>query len=282
MSRATACLVAGILTALAVSVAGCATVGPAHAQSPVQAVALRDPAISPDAVTQLAPTGSLRIGVYPGSPTSFMPASGAGEPVGIAHDLGRALARRLGVPAQIVQFSRVAEIVEALQRGEVDFTFTNASAARARLIDFSQPLVRLELGLLVPAGSPVTGIDTLDRTGIRVGVTQGSSSLSTLGARLTQARIVQARSVSAARQMLSAGELDAFATNKAILFELADQVPGARVLEGRWGFEHLAIALPKGRPVGLQFVEAWVGRELPATELQAIITRSGLRGMARD
>jgi polar amino acid transport system substrate-binding protein len=47
--------------------------------------------------------------------------------------------------------------------------------------------------------------------------------------------------------MLSQGRLNAFATNKAILFEMSDSLPGSRVLDGRWGVEHLAIAIPKNR-----------------------------------
>jgi polar amino acid transport system substrate-binding protein len=47
--------------------------------------------------------------------------------------------------------------------------------------------------------------------------------------------------------MLKSGELQGFASNKAILYELGDQVPGSRVLDGRWSFENIAIAIPKGR-----------------------------------
>jgi hypothetical protein len=41
--------------------------------------------------------------------------------------------------------------------------------------------------------------------------------------------------------MLCDGRIDAFATNKGILFEMADELPEARVLDGRWGAESLAI-----------------------------------------
>ena len=65
---------------------------------------------------------------------------------GVAIDLGRALAQRLGVPATVQVYPRVAEVVAAMQRGEADFTVTNATAQRAALVDFAPPLVDLELG----------------------------------------------------------------------------------------------------------------------------------------
>jgi hypothetical protein len=49
-------------------------------------------------------------------------------------------------------------------------------------------------------------------------------------------------------------ELDAFATNKPILYELADDLTGSRVLPDRWAVENIAIAIPNGREVGQGFL----------------------------
>ena len=54
--------------------------------------------------------------------------------------------------------------------------------------------------------------------------------------------------------MLSAGKLDAYATNKASLFEMSEKLPGSKVLGGRWGFEHFAVASPKGRDQAMPFL----------------------------
>jgi polar amino acid transport system substrate-binding protein len=40
-------------------------------------------------------------------------------------------------------------------------------------------------------------------------------------------------------------QLDTYATNKPTLFEMSDSTPGARVLDGNWGLEHMAIAIPE-------------------------------------
>ena len=49
-------------------------------------------------------------------------------------------------------------------------TFTNATATRAKDVDFTVPLVQLELGLLVPPGSDLTRFADADRAGKRIGV----------------------------------------------------------------------------------------------------------------
>jgi polar amino acid transport system substrate-binding protein len=236
--------------------------------------------VAPAVRTALAPTGTLRVGVYPGSPSSLVKDPKTGEEAGVAHDLGVALGERLGVPVRIVQYSRVAQVVDALAKGDVDFTFTNASEARARVVDFTPPLVHVELGYLVPAGSPIAGIADVDRPGMRIGVTQGSTSQTTLGRQFKNARLVPAASMADAGRLLKERGVDAFATNKGILFELSDGVPGVRVLDGRWGLEHMAIAIPKGRAAALPFVTEFGEQMRSSGRLKTIVDRAGLRGTA--
>jgi polar amino acid transport system substrate-binding protein len=239
------------------------------------------PGLAPEVRQALAPTGTLRVAVYPGSPTSMVRAAGSGEMRGLSVEIGRELASRLGVPAEIVVFQRVAEVVDALKNGRADFTITNATPARAQDIDFTPPLVALELGYLALPGSPVQSIAEVDRPGMRIGVSQGSTSQGTLTREFKQARVVPAPSLQAAGDMLQRREIDAFATNKAILFELADNVPGARVLDGRWGLEHLAIAVPKGRgTAAAEYLRSFAQSVRSEGLVRAASSRAGLRGTA--
>ena len=238
------------------------------------------PTAAPAVRQALAPTGTLRIGVYPGSPTSMVRGAGSDEMRGLSVELGRELARRLGVPSEVIVFQRVAEVVEALKGGRADFTITNATPARAQDVDFTPPLVALELGYLALPGSPVQSLADVDRPGMRIGVTQGSTSQGVLTRELKQARVVPAPSLQAAGDMLQRREVDAFATNKAILHELADGVSGARVLEGRWGLEHLAIAVPKGREAAAGYLRDFAGAVRKQGLVSSAAARAGLRGTA--
>lgn len=226
----------------------------------------------------LAPQGRLRVAVYAGSPTSLV--SVAGESRGVSVEVGRELARVLGLPVELVQRERVAQVIEALQQDEADMTVTNATAARAALVDFTEPLLHLELGILVPAGARLTDIDALDQAGLRIGVSQGSSSQAALGRRLKQAELVPAASLKDAAAMLKDGRIDAFATNKGILNELADGLPGARILDGRWGLESLALAVPKGRGRAHPFLQRFVVALREQGVLEQAAARAGLRGLA--
>ena len=60
----------------------------------------------------LAPTGVLRVGVYPGSPTSLVRDPKTGKSAGVALELGQALGKQLGVPVQVVEFSRLSLVLD--------------------------------------------------------------------------------------------------------------------------------------------------------------------------
>ena len=229
----------------------------------------------------LAPSGVLRVGVYPGSPTSMVRDPKTGDKVGVALNLGQALAGRLGVPFQLVEFDRVAQVVDAVTSGAVDFTFTNATEARARDVDFSQALLQVELGYLVPANSDIASASEIDRPGVKVGVTQGSSSFATLSRVYKNASLVTAPSVPQAQEMLRQGQVQAYATNKAILNDMLDNLPGFKILPGRWGEEHMALAVPKGREAGKAFLRQFAADAQTNGLLASIVAKSGLRGTVR-
>ncbi|MDB5930525.1 MAG: peb1A [Polaromonas sp.] len=227
----------------------------------------------------LAPSGTLRVGVYPGSPSSLVTDARTGEKAGVAFSLGQALGQRLGVPVQVVPFERLALVIDAVKAGAVDFTFTNASEARARDMNFTPVLLEVELGYLLPAGSPITTVADMDKPGRKLGVSQGSSSQAAL-ARLYKSQVIllPADSLRQAQDMLRRGDVEAFATNKGILFEMLDGLPDFKILPGRWGLEHMAIAIPKGREAAMPFVRQFAEDMKSGGQLQSFVTKAGMRG----
>ncbi len=90
--------------------------------------------------------------------------------------------------------------------------------------------------------------------------------------------MVRTPTLKSAIAMLASGQLEAFATNKAILFEMSDDLPGARVLDGHWGLEHFAIALPKGRAQAAPWLQRFVADMKAQARVTQAVQRVGLRG----
>ena len=81
--------------------------------------------------------------------------------------------------------------------------------------------------------------------------------------------------------MLSGHKVDAYATNKAALFEMSSQLPDSKVLDGRWGLEHFAIAVPKGRDRGSDFLRKFAEDAKSEGLVKKAADRAGLRGIAK-
>jgi len=81
--------------------------------------------------------------------------------------------------------------------------------------------------------------------------------------------------------MFGRRELDLFATNKPTLFEMSDQMPNSRVLDGRWGVEHIAIAIPKGREAAMDYLHRFVAEAHTDGRLAEEVARVGLRGIVK-
>jgi polar amino acid transport system substrate-binding protein len=79
--------------------------------------------------------------------------------------------------------------------------------------------------------------------------------------------------------MLAAGQLDAFAGNKAALHRMAASLPGARVVEGRWGVERFALAIPASREAGLAFVQRFSAGAEREGLVDRAVQAAGLRGV---
>jgi polar amino acid transport system substrate-binding protein len=226
----------------------------------------------------LAPRGKLRVGVYYGSPTSMVRDPKTNEVHGLSFDLGKELAKRLNVPFEQVNYQRISDVLEGMKAGDVDFTVSNSTPARAASVAFSQHLLTIELGYLVTAASPITTLADIQKPGLRIGVTLGSTSQGTIPKLLPNATVVPAENYKRGIEMLEHGEIDTYATNKPTLFEMSDQMPGSRVLEGRWGEEHLAVAIPKGREAALEYIQRFIQDVQTNGLLARSVERSGLRG----
>ncbi len=196
----------------------------------VACAALAPPMSAPsrEVAAALAPTGKLRLGVYSGSRTSYIAGEGAERPRGVAYELGAKLAERAQLPFELLVFSANDKVLEALKEGKVDLVFTNASAARAQFIAFTPTVLSIEKSYLVAPGSPLQDFAQIDRAGVRVGVSRGSTSEGELKQILRNASIVVMSTIDEGIRALAEGRLDAFGTNKAILFQMSDLRRDAR------------------------------------------------------
>ena len=153
------------------------------------------------------------------------------------------------------------------------------SPERAQIVDFTAPYMVVEFGYLVPSGSPLSTLADVDKTGVRIAVLEKSSPDAFLSRAIQRATLVRVASIANMLESLTAGKADAVYATKANMLAESAKMPGSRVLEGRFGGEEAALAVPKGRQLGADYARRFVDDAVSDGFVKAAIDRAGLRGV---
>jgi polar amino acid transport system substrate-binding protein len=230
----------------------------------------------------LAPSGRLRL-AFLATPLYATRHPTSGELAGVAIDLGRELAGRLGVPLEPVVHNGVAALMAGARQGspgEWDVAMTGITAERAATLDFSAPYLQVDWGYLVRAGAAVSDAAAVDRIGVRVGLVERTFADGALPTRLAQATLVRVGSIAALQTLLDDGRADVIVATKATLVAAARDRPGARLLDGSVLIEPVGMAVPKGRDAAAaRYVSAFVEQAKAQGRVAAAIERAGLQGV---
>jgi polar amino acid transport system substrate-binding protein len=197
---------------------------------------------------------------------------------GLGFELGRAFATFLSVPFELVLFQTNGEILSAVRQELLDLVLVNATPVRAQYLALAEPVLFTDQTYLVGPDCVVRSIGQIDRAGVRIGVSAGSTSEATLPRLLKQATVVATHGLDQVVNLMREGKLDAFATNKTILSELADRLPGAVILDGAWGTENIALGIPKHREAALDVLKQFSQTAQASGLVEQAIRRAGMRG----
>lgn len=255
--------------ALATVIAACA-MSPMTAGDPPPAAAVRE----------IAPTGTLRAAINFGNPVLAQKDPSTGEPRGVSVDLARELAKRLGVQLRLVTYAGAGQVVANATTGAWDIAFVAIDPARAADMHYTAAYVVIEGAYVVPQTSPITGNAEVDRDGVRVVAAKGSAYDLYLSRELRKAKIVHVATSQAVVAATVAGAGDVGAGVRQQLEANVKDVPGVRLLPGRFMVIDQAMATPKGRPASARYLAAFVEEMKASGFVAGALARSGVEGAA--
>jgi polar amino acid transport system substrate-binding protein len=233
-----------------------------------------------DVIAELAPTGVLRAGI---NLSNFLLVSGSGptgDPEGIAPDLAREIAERLGVPVAYVPFARPGELADAAGQGVWDIGLIAAEPARAETIAFSPAYAEIEATYLVAAGSPLRSIEEVDRPGVRIAIAARSAYDLWLSRHLRHAELIRSGSLDASFERFVADRLDALAGLRPRLLQDLEKLPGARILDDKFTAVQQAVGTATAHVVGARFVHDFVEDAKASGLVARLIERHHVRGLS--
>lgn len=222
MKKIVLLLLAMVLAFGAFGLAGCAA-----EEEPAEEPGAEEPgepaAELPAGVQAIKDAGKLRVGVKADVPNFGLQDAATGEFEGMEIDLAYALAERIGLTADDVEFEAVTAKTRGplLDNGQLDVVIATFTIKPERLEqwNFTNPYYQDEVGLLVKKSSGIEGLADLD--GKTIGVAQGATSRDAvqveadkLGIKVNFLEFATYPEINAA---LESGRVDAFSVDKSIL-----------------------------------------------------------------
>jgi polar amino acid transport system substrate-binding protein len=223
-------------------------------------------------VADLVRAGKLRVGLFS---TQFSKDTATGELRGVRPDMARALAKRIGVQAVLLEHQGPLEVVECLKAGACDVVFLPKDARVASVGDLSFPFIQSEFTLLVPAGSAIHQASDADKPGIRIAAVRSHASTAALSTVIKQAEVVLEEGERATFELLRAGRVHAFASTRQLLSKLSGELPGSQVLTDHYGAQLNRVVVPKGRADWLAYANEFVEETKRSGQVQKAIDREG-------
>lgn len=208
--------------------------------------------------SEIAPTGTLRVGLNMSNFLLTRTDAATGKPAGVAHDLALELARRLGLPATMCPYPNPGAVADSANKNQWDVCFLAAEPQRANEIDFSAAYVEIDATFLVRPGSPLRHAEDVDREGIRIIAPNRAAYELYLTRTLKHAALTREPGADASYKRFVDENFDALAGLRPRLVSDQAKLPGSRIVEGRFTAVQQAAGVPKGRPGAANYLRDFI------------------------
>lgn len=236
--------------------------------------------MSPEIIAELAPTGVLRAGINLSNFLLVSSRAPDGGPQGVAPDMARAVAERLGVPLRCVTYPNPGALADQAGTGAWDIGLIGAEPQRAETIAFTAAYAEIEATYLVPAGSPIGAVAEVDRPGLRIASSARAAYDLWLERNLRHATVERVPGLDASFALFAAGGLDALAGLRPKLIQEQAKLPGSRILAGRFMTVQQAIGTARANRAAAAWLRDVVEQAKADGTVAALIARHGVQGLS--
>jgi polar amino acid transport system substrate-binding protein len=236
------------------------------------------PAIS----SEIAPLGKLRVGMNAGNPVLIKRDPDGKVIGGVAFEVGKFIAAKLGVSFELVPYSNSDTFTQSFGKGEWDIGFGPPIPLAVEKADFGPDLLLNDHVYIAAPGQEFTDAAQVDRPGVKIEVGRNSVHEQALSRTLKSAELVRlpGGGPALAIETLRSGKADLWGSNATQAQAIVDGLPGAKIVPGAFSNERSSVALPKGRSSEAQGKIAEIVNEAKKTGIvQKAIEEAGLRGV---
>jgi polar amino acid transport system substrate-binding protein len=232
-------------------------------------------------VADIVRAGKIRVGLHL---PQFIKDPATGEIRGngtgaVIVQVAQALADRLGVGLELVGHPSPPALVDCLKAQACDAGFLGYVPNRTAEVGFTAPYILVPFTYMVAPGSSIRSIADADTAGVRIAAVRAHASTLALSRILKHAEMVAVEIPDDAFELMRTGHADAWASPRPPLLEYVSQLPGARVLDDRYGANLQSMVVPMSQAGRLDYISAFLESAKASGLLQRAIERAGERGI---
>ncbi|HEY7321664.1 MAG TPA: transporter substrate-binding domain-containing protein [Candidatus Binatia bacterium] len=229
--------------------------------------------------SEIAPGGKLRVAINSATAVLLKRTPDGQITGGVGLELGKFMAGKLGAVFELVAYPDSNTYTQTFGKGEWDIGFGGRTPLVAEKADFIVDVLLTDFLFIAAPGRQFADTAQVDRPGVKIGVGLNSSSDQFLSKTLKSAELVRltgGRSIEA----LKSGQVDVWAASASNIEQVADRLPGAKIVPGAFTSDRTMIILPKGRSAAAQAKVVAIVNEAKKTGLiRKALEQTGVKGV---
>jgi polar amino acid transport system substrate-binding protein len=198
---------------------------------------------------------------------------------GVAMDIGKYIAEKLGVPFELVPYANANAYTQTFGKGEWDIGFGPRTPFVADKADFVLDVLLADYMFVAAPGREFADSGQVDRAGVKIGVGTNSSSDQFLSRTLKSAELVRVVGADGV-EILRSGKADVWAVSAGRAQQMADALPGAKIVPGAFTSDRTMVILPKGlSPAAQAKLTEIVNEAKKAGVVRKALEQTGVKGV---
>ena len=224
----------------------------------------------------IAPKNVLRIGINMSNFLLVSKESTFLKPEGLSPEIGKLLARELGVNYEFVTFKNPGALADAVDCDKWDVGNFAFEKKRAEIIDFSNPYVNIDANFLLRKNSEINRNNDVDNENNKIAVVDRSAYDLWLSDNFKKAKIIRAKTISETHNLFYNKDVNILAGLKPKLLEELNKNDQFKLIDKPFTFIRQSIGVKKGNSKAMDFVNNFVSSKIKDGTVKSLLKKYNL------
>ena len=221
----------------------------------------------------IAPNNVLRIGINMSNFLLVNKDSTFSKPEGLSPEIGKLLAKELGINYEFVTFKNPGLLADAIDYDKWDVGNFAFEKKRAEIIDFSNPYVNIDANFLLRKNSEINQNHDVDNKNNKIAVVNRSAYDLWLSDNYKKAKIIRAKTIIETHNLFYNQDVNILAGLKPKLLEELKNNNEFKLIDEPFTFIKQSIGIKKGKPKAIDFINNFVSKKIKDGTIKSLLEK---------